>query len=74
MTRKDLLGEFNRSVVLTGGRIVEFVELVDPPALRRVLQANKITGIPVTWWRDARFMGEFLGQGFGRLWYAEYAR
>lgn len=68
------MGEFNRTVVLTGGRITEFVDLLDPIPMERVLQASKITGIPVTWWRDVRLMGEFLGRGFGRLWYAEYSQ
>lgn len=72
MTRSDLVGAFNRTVVLTGGRIREFVEMAEPAALRRALGASKVTGIPMTWWRDSRFMGEFLGRGFGRLWYAEY--
>lgn len=74
LTRRDLAGAFNRQVVLTGGRIREFVELaaVDSVLIGRALHASRITGIPVTWWRDARLMGEFLGQGFGRFWYAEY--
>lgn len=62
-------------MVLTGGRIREFVEIVaDSALLGRAITASKITGIPVSQWRDARLMGEFLGQGFGRFWYAEYVK
>ncbi len=60
-------------MVLTGsGRIREFVEMAIEPRIQRALQARKITGIPLSWWRDHWGMGEFLGKGFGRLWYAEY--
>ncbi len=77
LTRNDLAGAFNRTVVLTGRRIRQFLELAasdvpDASALSRAFGASRITGIPVSWWRDGCFMGDFLGRGFGRLWYAEY--
>ncbi len=71
ITRAYLTGAFRKPVVVTAERVAEFLAFTESLMPGRARRAIRITGIAVA----SRFpqAGEFLGRGFGRCWFAEYA-